>query len=1148
MSLLHLAYVIARRRLMANWQLELVMLLGILLAVALLSSSVVFSDLLAEAALRRNLQEATPEQANIWVRTFNDLDDPAVQGRAAKYGTSVELVEGRIHPLLEEWISGYNQLYETATFYYAGHPQLELADELRPRGKIQYMTGLTQPGKTELLSGRWPGGGSGQGPVEVALDQTGAELLQLGVGDGLTVLPATGDKTPKTLDVVIVGVFERTDPNDEFWHGFEKDFSYQDDRWTIVPLFTSEDALVQRVGRVFAGMHTNTTWVFGLDRSAVQAGEVDEIHRALRRVRAEVVTRLDNGSISIKLDRVLRAYSEQLTLARIPLLLMVLLVTGILAYYLALVAGLVVRSRGTEIAMLRSRGSTPFQIGMLVLVEGILLAIPAVVLGTLASPLVAKTLGGWFFPVEADLGFGVSWWAFLLGIGGALLAVGVLTVSTLMAARRGIVEHHQGGARPATAPFLHRYYLDILLLVLIGVMWWQIQNRGSFLVAPTGSRELTIDFSLLLGPILGLLALGLLALRFFPLLVALLARLMEPVGPAWLVQGLRRVSRDPIVPGSLVVLLMLATSLGVIGSAFSSTLDRSQRERAMYEAGADLWLQHNGNIVPKVSQPGLTSELESGGLVAAAAEGRRVNARPLTEGFSTTRIAALAVDTNNFDRVGWYRPDFSGTGSLGELMASIVPADPRFQTDGIPLPADATALAVWAHPDRPESRLSLQARLRDSTGTYFDVPLGDLQEQGWQRLTAPIQLPEPTSAQRRLGYSDRSDLEPPITLLSLQVNRRGSSGEPGAVFFDEIFAVTPGGERPVSARGSTSSPRAGGGSPRAGFGNAPGPGAPGSWHVVEDFIRPGLKSVDLSESVTREKGRESTRFSWAPGGTGLQGIRHGEPEEPLPALVSPALLEVAEVKVGDTLAVGISTFAVPIEIVAVADFFPTLDPREQPFIVTDLTAFIHYANRHNQRVVGGPNELWASLPPGQEDFSPDAIEEVLAQRGLRVQEQRLSAEMVEQRVNQPLTNASWGGLLVLMFLALVLASASGIALFSYLDTRERQTEFALLRTMGASRQQVNGVVWFSLSLVVVCGIGLGTWAGQQIGASILPILEIGEGGTRVTPPMVLQTNWGTLAVAYLVLASVTVATVLWLAWFTGRMEVQRVLRAGEAVK
>ena len=73
-----------------------------------------------------------------------------------------------------------------------------------------------------------------------------------------------------------------------------------------------------------------------------------------------------------------------------------------------------------------------------------------------------------------------------------------------------------------------------------------------------------------------------------------------------------------------------------------------------------------------------------------------------------------------------------------------------------------------------------------------------------------------------------------------------------------------------------------------------------------------------------------------------------------------------------------------------------------------------------------------------------------------------------------------------------------------------------------------------------------TWAGQLIGASILPILEVGEGGSRVTPPMTLETNWVTLAGAYVVLAAVTAATVLWLAWLTSRMEVHQVLRAGRS--
>ena len=213
-------------------------------------------------------------------------------------------------------------------------------------------------------------------------------------------------------------------------------------------------------------------------------------------------------------------------------------------------------------------------------------------------------------------------------------------------------------------------------------------------------------------------------------------------------------------------------------------------------------------------------------------------------------------------------------------------------------------------------------------------------------------------------------------------------------------------------------------------------------------------------------------------------------------------------------------------------------------MVLDLASFIHYSNLHSPRIVGGPNELWGRLGAGATDLA--ALRAELEARGLRIKASHLSSLLIAERTEQPLTSAGWEGLLVLMFLALVLASGSGMVLFSYVDTRERQMEFALLRTLGSTRRQVNGVVWFNLLLVVATGIGLGTWAGQLIGITLLPILEISEGGVRVTPPMVFQTNWMTLLFSYSILAGVFTGTVLWLAWLTGKLEVQRVLRAGEA--
>ena len=136
-------------------------------------------------------------------------------------------------------------------------------------------------------------------------------------------------------------------------------------------------------------------------------------------------------------------------------------------------------------------------------------------------------------------------------------------------------------------------------------------------------------------------------------------------------------------------------------------------------------------------------------------------------------------------------------------------------------------------------------------------------------------------------------------------------------------------------------------------------------------------------------------------------------------------------------------------------------------------------------------------------------------------------------------------LIILMFMTLILASLSGILLFAYLDVIQRRGEFALIRTLGSSKGQVLGAVWFSLLLIFAFGIGLGTWAGQIIGASIIPLLEIAEDGQRITPPMLLQTSWASLLATYLVLSAVVSGTVVWLAWFTAKIDIQKVLRAGE---
>ena len=134
MSLLHLAYIIARRRIVSAWQLELVLFLGILLSVALLASSVVFSNLLAEAALRRALQEASAEEINFWVRVFNDLEDPTISNqRASLYQSGIEFVDERVTTPFRPFLENQAHILETATFFYSGHEHLELPNDAQPQ-------------------------------------------------------------------------------------------------------------------------------------------------------------------------------------------------------------------------------------------------------------------------------------------------------------------------------------------------------------------------------------------------------------------------------------------------------------------------------------------------------------------------------------------------------------------------------------------------------------------------------------------------------------------------------------------------------------------------------------------------------------------------------------------------------------------------------------------------------------------------------------------------------------------------------------------------------------------------------------------------------------------------------------------------------
>ena len=269
----------------------------------------------------------------------------------------------------------------------------------------------------------------------------------------------------------------------------------------------------------------------------------------------------------------------------------------------------------------------------------------------------------------------------------------------------------------------------------------------------------------------------------------------------------------------------------MVGSAFSATLTKSQDDRVRYDVGADIRIQHDSGRIARAFTG--ASETLPGG-----AEAMRTEGSLLTEGFGSQRVSVLAVESDRLADVAWWRDDFGDGKSLPELMALISP-DPN-APEGLRLPEGITGLSLWARTGGLQERLvAVSARLRDGSGRHYDVRMGDVSGHEWERLEGDVALRLGRTG-RRTEDESRPRLDvPPYTLINVQIVGRTSADRPGVLFMDGLTAQTPQGDVLISDLISSD-----------------------GWTVIEDYVRPGLYSLETSRNVARPGADGSVVFSW----------------------------------------------------------------------------------------------------------------------------------------------------------------------------------------------------------------------------------------------------------------------------------------------
>jgi ABC-type lipoprotein release transport system permease subunit len=1114
------------QRSLGNWRLLATVVAGVILSAGLMASVVLYSDAIRDLGLTYALRQQDPLKLDL--RILSSSQPLRRQEYAIRRDRTTQLINRYAGDIARETV----RYGRTATFFLTPPGQAVPEDQNRPRAHFQFADRLND--HVRLVDGRLPRAvepprdAKTPPTLEVLLGKAGAERLNVNVGQSYDLHPFWRPEAAP-VKVTVVGLIEPINPAEEYWFGREDRFAVTTTTWPTYPFFTDERAFVEALAAYLPDIDgTFETFVF-VDTGRIDSRNARPVENRLRTLSTALRESIERTSLETQLPETIATYRQKLFFTRLPLFALILQIVGIVIYYLVMVTTMLVERQAGEIALLKSRGASTLQLMAVYLLEGLILATIAVVAGPLLAAGAIALLG--LTPPFSNLSQGgllrvtLGGQAFGLAFLGAMLALAALLWPAYRASRYSIVHYKQHIARPPQQPVFLRYYLDLVVIAVAAFAFYQLRQRGS-LVTERLFGELSADPLLLVTPTLFMLMIALVFLRLFPLALRGVSWLARGLDGAAVPLGLWHMVRSPLHYTRLILLLILATAVGMFAAGFRATLERSYADRAAYQAGAAARLESVRQPLNVPNEPFVAAIRQASG-AADVSPAVRLNGSYSLGQFRSEDLTLLGVVPEQFGGMAFWRKDFSG-GPLRDLLSKLHAPTATDTTAAAQVPPGARAIGLWAQSSLPPNVGQIGVRLQEPSGAFWEyrlLPDGAPTADGWQFFAADLAAP---LGPGRAGTAGAPVPNPSLSkrLDSIFVRLSGAPAAPerASILIDDVQVTAD-------------------------------PGAVGGWTVIEPFedvdryevLSGAVAQADVGAlsraPVNGRSGQYAARlaFTRQRSGAPIVGLRPRGIAGGLPVLVSESFLTTAKKRVGDEITIYVNRQYVPARIAGSFDLFPTYDPAKKiHFMVADLAAVQTVAARVPSLADGAyPNEAWL------DGLTGPITKDGLAAKGVNV-ERALDRETLRaEQAADPLVAASWEGILFLSFATVLLLTALGFIVYSYLTAQTRALEFAILRTMGFSSRQILALVTFEQCFVILAGIAAGTLLGLPLGRLMIGYMGITESGSAVLPPLVSRVSWTTVTTAYALLALMFAGTIAALALLYSRLAVHRALRMGE---
>lgn len=554
---------------------------------------------------------------------------------------------------------------------------------------------------------------------EAVVSNGDALKYKIEVGDTLSARSGAGG----VLTLRITGLYTLPLSSDPAWYGLGSIFNRLPPAQTSEPLLVTGPGFVRALRALRLTSGQQYTWDVYLDLSRTDLGGLQAATRGAGRTETALraTEPLQFLSMQTGLGDVLRIARGRVGDARAPIYLVVFQIAAVALAVLAGVSSLALSRQSFELAVLKSRGFTRWQLMAAQGVESLLAAAGALPLGLLLGLAMARLARAAHGPLQAGTVFpiGLGPEAVFVGVAGAVVAAMVLLLTSVPHVLRTVLEERQNVSRERR-PTLARFPLEVLAGALGAVAFWEVRRRGLGALARTGS----IDPLVLLAPTLLLFAASFAGLRLvlwgFRRMDGLIGRL-RPLA-AYLAG--RRLARSPTTIFATALLLLLATGLLVVSSSYRDTILSNHSDVARQQVGAD-W---SAATVPARQSLAVVNRLPANatglyrGLIDSI-DTTAIDSLNLDQAAAASAMASstvLAVDPTTYGQGGWWRRDYSGQ-PVAQLLGRL-----RVHDAGIALPSGARALRIEVATDIDAAGLELIAAVQDGRGEVRQVRMGRL--------------------------------------------------------------------------------------------------------------------------------------------------------------------------------------------------------------------------------------------------------------------------------------------------------------------------------------------------------------------------------------------------------------------------------------